>query len=153
MSHDEGKPAEEMPPVWILSSGRCLTRLVLRRADGAGRWRLICLTTTNSAAAQRHSGNKSHPTKAWNALAEHLASRLPQDRSAKNRDDFSTRFVRSAEQWLILSLERAGRRERIILFAGKKWRGQGVTSARPSSSKSQRWKKAEEWIHKGIAAD
>ena len=98
--------------------------------------------------------DQSHPVEAWNGLAEQLAQRLGQDRRNKAEDAFSKNFRRDRlSNWLILALERAGRREEIIPLCRQEAEKTGsylrfVEHLR----KAKQWKEAEEWIRKGIVA-
>ncbi len=154
MSHDEGETAEEI--------ASCLD-IVFRALPHSSRspaeqmrWAVEADLSDDYELCRGAKAfwDKSHPTKAWNALAEHLASRLPQDRSAKNRDDFSDTFRRDRlSNWLILSLERAGRREEIIPLCRQEVERTGsYLRLVEQLKKAKRWEEAEEWIHKGIAA-
>jgi uncharacterized Zn finger protein len=154
MSHDEGETAEEI--------ASCLD-IVFRALPHSSRspaeqmrWAVEADLSDDYELCRGAKAfwDKSHPTKAWNELAEHLASRLPQDRSAKNRDDFSDTFRRDRlSNWLILSLERAGRREEIIPLCRQEVERTGsYLRLVEQLKKAKRWEEAEEWIRKGIAA-
>lgn len=113
---------------------------------------------------------RSHPTEAWNGLANQLAQRLgmkmgtgtggdcPDQGLSPFRAGASPHFLESFQRdrlsnWLILALERAGRRAEIIPLC----RQEAVkTGSYPRLvehlMKAKQWKEAEVWIRKGIVA-
>ena len=98
--------------------------------------------------------DRTHPATAWNVLAEQLVLRLAQDRSTKSQNTFSDTFQRDhLSNWLILALERAGRREEIIpLCLQEAERTGSYLRLVEQFKKAKRWEEAEQWIRKGIAA-
>jgi uncharacterized Zn finger protein len=98
--------------------------------------------------------DRSHPAGAWNALAEQLAPRLQQNRQNKAQDAFSENFRRDRlSNWLILALERAGRREEIIPLCRQEAEQTGsYLRVVEQLMKAKQWKEAEAWIRKGIVA-
>lgn len=98
--------------------------------------------------------DRSHPVEAWNGLAEQLAQRLAQERWNKAQDAFSENFRRDRlSNWLILALERAGRREEIIPLCRQEAETTGsYLRVVEHLKKAKQWKEAEEWIRKGIGA-
>ncbi|MDF0665253.1 MAG: hypothetical protein P0119_04165 [Nitrospira sp.] len=98
--------------------------------------------------------DRSHPVGAWNELAEQLAQRLAHDRWKKSQDAFSEKFQRDRlSNWLIVALERAGRREEIIPLCRQEAERTGsyLRLVEPLK-KAKQWEEAEEWIRKGIIA-
>ncbi len=94
--------------------------------------------------------DRKHPAAAWNVLAEQLALRLAQDQPTKSQDTFQRDCL---SNWLILALERAGRREDIIpLCLQEAERTGSYLRLVEQFKKAKRWEEAEQWIHKGIAA-
>jgi uncharacterized Zn finger protein len=98
--------------------------------------------------------DRKHPAEAWNGLAEQLAQRLAQDRRNKGQEAFSENCRRDRlSNWLILALERAGRREEIIPLCRQEAEKTGsYIRLVEQLMKSKQWKEAEAWIRKGIAA-
>jgi uncharacterized Zn finger protein len=106
--------------------------------------------------------DRRHPTTAWHALAEQLAPRLAQDRTKMGADageagassHFSDNYRRDRlSNWLIRSLDRAGRREEIIPLCRREAEQTGsYLRLVEQFKKARRWKEAEQWIRKGIAA-
>jgi uncharacterized Zn finger protein len=98
--------------------------------------------------------DRSHPVEAWNGLAEQLVQRLAQDRRNKAQDAFSENFRRDRlSNWLILALERAGRREEIIPLCRQEAEKTGsYLRFVEHLKKAKQWEEAEEWIRKGIVA-
>jgi uncharacterized Zn finger protein len=96
----------------------------------------------------------SHPKEAWNGLAEQLAQRLAQDRRNKGQDAFSEHFRRDRlSNWLILALERAGRREEILPLCRQEAEKTGnYLRVVEHLQKAKQWEEAEAWIRKGIIA-
>ena len=97
---------------------------------------------------------QSHSVEAWNGLAEQLAQRLAQDRRNKAQDASSENFRRDRlSNWLILALERAGRREEIIPLCRQEAEKTGsYLRFVEHLKKAKQWEEAEEWIRKGIVA-
>ena len=98
--------------------------------------------------------DRSHPTEAWNGLADQLAQRLAKDRRNRDQDTFSENFHRDRlSNWLILALERAGRHAEIIPLCRQE---APKTGSYPRLveylTKAKQWKEAEVWIRKGIVA-
>jgi uncharacterized Zn finger protein len=110
---------------------------------------------------------------AWNGLAEQLAQRLAQDRikmgtgtggdcpdeglspfRAGASPHFLEHFRRDRlSNWLILALERAGRREEIIPLCRQEAEKTGsYLRFVEHLKKAKQWEEAEEWIRKGIVA-
>lgn len=154
MSHDEGETGEE-----IASCLDIVFRALSHSSRSPAEQMRWAVEADLSDAYELCRGakafwDKSYPTKAWNALAKHLASRLAQDRSAKSRDDFSDTFRRDRlSNWLILSLERAGRHEEIIPLCRQEAERTGsYLRLVEQLRKAKRWEEAEQWIRKGIVA-
>lgn len=98
--------------------------------------------------------DRSHPVEAWNGLAEQLAQHLAQDRQNKAQDTFSENFRRDRlSNWLILALERAGRRDEIIPLCRQEAEKTGsYLRLVEQLTKAKQWEEAEAWIRKGIGA-
>ncbi|MDF0676785.1 MAG: SWIM zinc finger family protein [Nitrospira sp.] len=98
--------------------------------------------------------DRSHPVEAWNGLVEQLAQRLAQERRNNTQDRFSENFRRDRlSNWLILALERAGRREEIIPLCREEAKKTGsYLRLVEHLKKAEQWEEAEEWIRKGIVA-
>lgn len=154
MSHDEGETGEEVASCLDIVF-RALSHSSRSLAERM-RWVVEAELSDDYELCRGAKAfwDKSYPTKAWNALAKHLASRLAQDRSAKSRDDFSDTFRRDRlSNWLILSLERAGRHEEIIPLCRQEAERTGsYLRLVEQLRKAKRWEEAEQWIRKGIAA-
>jgi len=99
--------------------------------------------------------DRNHPSAAWNVLAGQLARRLTQDRPAKSQDAFSKNLRRDRlSNWLILALERAGRRDEVIPLCRQEAERTGsYLRLVERLKKTKRWEEAEQWIRKGIAAN
>ncbi|MGH7183951.1 MAG: SWIM zinc finger family protein [Nitrospiraceae bacterium] len=154
MSHDEGETGEEIASCLDIvfqalpHSSRSLAEQM--------RW---AVEADLSDAYELCRGAKAfwdqkHPAAAWNILAEQLALRLEQDRSTQSQGTFSDTFQRDRlSNWLIMALERAGRREDIIpLCLQEAERTGSYLRLVEQFKKTKRWEEAEQWIHKGIAA-
>ena len=98
--------------------------------------------------------DRSHPTEAWNGLADQLAQRLAKDRRNRARDAFSEKFQRDRlSNWLILALERAGRHAAIIPLCRQEAPKTGSYSRLVEYlTKAKQWEEAEVWVRKGIVA-
>jgi len=154
MSHDEGETGEEIASCLDVVF-RALSHSSRSPAEQM-RWVVEAELSDDYELCRGAKAfwDKSHPTKAWNALVEYLASRLAQDRSAKSRDDFSDTFRRDRlSNWLILSLERAGRHEEILTLCRQEAERTGsYLRLVEQLKKAKRWEEAEQWIRKGISA-
>jgi len=98
--------------------------------------------------------DQSHPVEAWNGLAEQLALRLTQDGPHKAQDEFSENFRRDRlSNWLILALDRAGRREEIIPLCRQEAEKTGsYLRLVEHLTKAEQWEEVAEWIRTGIVA-
>jgi len=153
MSHDEGETGEEIASCLDIvfralpHSSRSLTEQI--------RWAVEADLSDDYELCRgaKVFWDRTHPVAAWNALAEQLTSRLAQDRPTKSQDNFSDTFRRDRlSNWLILSLERAGRREEIIpLCLQEAERTGSYLRLIEQFKKVRRWEEAEQWIRKGIA--
>jgi uncharacterized Zn finger protein len=154
MSQDEGETGEEIASCLDIVF-RALSRSSRSSAEQM-RWAVEAELSDDYELCRGAKAfwDKSHPTKAWNALVEHLASRLARDRSAKSRDNFPDTFRRDRlSNWLILSLERAGRHEEVIPLCRQEAERTGsYLRLVEQLKKAKQWEEAEEWIRKGIAA-
>ena len=154
MSHDEGETAEEI--------ASCLD-IVFRALPHSSRspaeqmrWAMEADLSDDYELCRgaKSFWDRRHPAEAWNGLAEQLAPRLAQDPPTKDQDSFADNHRRDRlSNWLILALERAGRREEIIPLcrqeAEKTW---SYVRLVEQLKKARRWEEAEQWIRKGIAA-
>jgi uncharacterized Zn finger protein len=98
--------------------------------------------------------DRKHPKEAWNELVEQLAQRLAQDGRNRAQDAFSEHFRRDRlSDWLILALERAGRREEVIPLCRQEAEKTGsYLRLVEYLVNAKQWKEAEAWICKGIVA-
>jgi len=162
MSHDEGETGEEI--------ASCLD-IVFRALPHSSRspadqmcWAVEADLSDDYELCRGAKAfwDRTHPAKAWNALAEQLASRLAQDRMKMGTGSgeagacphFSDNHRRDRlSNWLILSLGRAGRREEIIPLCRQEAERTGsYLRLVEQLKKAKRWEEAEQWIRKGIAA-
>lgn len=154
MSHDEGETGEEI--------ASCLD-IVFRALPHSSRspaeqmrWAVEADLSDDYELCRgaKTFWDRTHPVTAWNVLAEQLAPRLAQDRPTKSQDNFSDTFRRDRlSNWLILSLDRAGRREEIIPLCRQEAEKTGsYLRLVEQFKKARRWEEAEQWIRKGIAA-
>ena len=154
MSHDEGETGEEI--------ASCLD-IVFRALPHSSRspaeqmrWAVEADLSDDYELCRgaKVFWDRTHPATAWNVLAEHLAPRLGQDRPTKSQDNFSDTFRRDRlSNWLIMSLDRAARREEIIPLCRQEAEKTGsYLRLVEQFKKVRRWEEAEQWIRKGIAA-
>jgi uncharacterized Zn finger protein len=154
MSHDEGETAEEI--------ASCLD-IVFRALPHSSRssaeqmhWAVEADLSDDYELCRGAKAfwDRTHPAAAWNVLVEQLAQRLAQDRPIKDQDTFSNKYPRDRlSNWLILSLERAGRCAEIIPLCRQEVERTGsYLRLVEQLKKAKRWEEAEQWIHKGIAA-
>ena len=154
MSHDEGETGEEI--------ASCLD-IVFRALPHSSRspaeqirWAVEADLSDDYELCRgaKTFWDRTHPAAAWNVLAEQLAQRLAQDRPTTSQDNFSDTFRRDRlSNWLILSLDRAGRREEVIPLCRQEAEKTGsYLRLVEQLKKARRWEEAEQWIRKGIAA-
>ena len=97
---------------------------------------------------------RKQPAGAWNIVADKLLERLSHFQPMEEEDNFSRDYRRDRlSDWVICSLENAGRYEEIIPLCEREAEKTGsymriVNFLR----KAKRWEEAERWIHKGIKA-
>jgi uncharacterized Zn finger protein len=154
MSNDEGETAEE-----IASCVDIVFQALPKssRAPAEQMWWAVEADLADEYELCRGAKafwERKHRREAWNALADQLTQRLAQDRSGKTHDNFSDNFRRDRlSNWLILALERAGRREEIIPLCRQEAEMTGSYLRLVEQLKNaKRWEEAEQWIRKGIAA-
>lgn len=154
MSHDEGETGEEI--------ASCLD-VVFRALPHSSRspaeqmrWAVEADLSDDYELCRGAKAfwDRTHPATDWNVLAELLAPRLAQDRPTKSQDNFSDTFRRDRlSNWLIRSLDCAGRREEIIPLCRQEAEKTGsYVRLVEQFKKARRWEEAEQWIRKGIAA-
>ncbi len=90
----------------------------------------------------------------WSVVADELIQRLNEFRSARGEDNFSKNYQRDRlSNWIIQTLENAGRREEIIALCEREAVATGsYTRLVDFLRKAKRLDEAEQWIHKGIKA-
>ncbi len=115
---------------------------------------IACTPVNGSTGASNGAKNRSWSHPRGNELAEQLAQRLAHDRWKKSQDAFSEKFQRDRlSNWLIVALERAGRREEIIPLCRQEAERTGsYLRLVEHLKKAKQWEEAEEWIRKGIIA-
>ena len=154
MSHDEGETGEEIASCLDIVF-RALPRSSRSPAEQM-RWAVEADLSDDYELCRgaKVFWGRTHPVAAWNMLAELLAPRLAQDRHTKSQDNFSDTFHRDRlSNWLIRSLDRAGRREEIIPLCRQEAEKTGsYVRLVEQFKKARRWEEAEEWIRKGIVA-
>ncbi|MDN5941049.1 MAG: SWIM zinc finger family protein [Nitrospira sp.] len=154
MSHDEGETGEEIASCMDIVF-RALPHSSRSPAEQM-RWAVEADLSDDYELCRgaKVFWDRTHPAAAWNALAEQLTTRLAQDRPTKSQDNFSDTFRRDRlSNWLILSLERAGRDEEIIPLCRQEAERTGsYLRLVERLKKAKRWEEAELWIRKGIAA-
>lgn len=162
MSHDEGETGEEI--------ASCLD-IVFRALPHSSRspaeqmrWAVEADLSDDYELCRgaKVFWDRTHPAKAWNVLAEQLAPRLAQDQMKMGTvtgetgasPHFSDKYRRDRlSDWLIMSLDRAGRREEIIPLCRQEAERTGsYLRLVEQLKKAKRWEEAEQWIRKGIAA-
>jgi uncharacterized Zn finger protein len=155
MSDDEGETAEE------IASCLDIVFQALPRSSHAPaeqmRWAVeVDLADEHELCRGATSfWDRSHPMEAWNELAEQLAERLVQDRMKIGSPHFFSQTFRRdrLSNWLILALERAGRRDEIIPLCRQEAEKTGsYLRLVERLMKAKQWEEAEAWIRKGIAA-
>ena len=154
MSHDEGETGEEIASCLDIVF-RALPHSARSPAEQM-RWAVEADLSDDYELCRGAKAfwDRTHPATVWNVLAEQLAPRLAQDRSTKSQGNFSDTFRRDRlSNWLILSLDRAGRREEIIPLCRQEAEKTGsYLRLVEQFKKARRWEEAEQWIRKGIAA-
>jgi uncharacterized Zn finger protein len=159
MSHDEGETGEEVASCLDVVF-RALSHSSRSPAEQM-RWVVEAELSDDYELCRGAKAfwDKSHPTEAWNALAEHLVSRLVKmgtgtSPAAGASPHFSDNYRRDRlSNWLILSLERAGRHEEIIPLCRQEAERTGsYLRLVEQLKKAKQWEEAEQWIRKGIAA-
>jgi uncharacterized Zn finger protein len=90
----------------------------------------------------------------WSAVADKLIGRLNAFSSEKGEESFSRNYRRdSLTNWIVRSLENAGRKEEIIPLCEREAVETGsYTRLVDALKKAKRLAEAEQWIHKGIKA-
>lgn len=90
----------------------------------------------------------------WSVVADKLIDRLNAFSSEKGEDSFSRNYRRdNLTNWIVRSLENAGRNEEIIPLCEKEAVETGsYTRLVDVLRKAKRLEEAEQWIHKGIKA-
>jgi uncharacterized Zn finger protein len=90
----------------------------------------------------------------WSTAADKLIDRLNAFSSEKGEDSFSRNYRRdNLTNWIVRSLENAGRNEEIIPLCEKEAVKTGnYTRLVDELRKAKRLEEAEQWIHKGIKA-
>ncbi len=90
----------------------------------------------------------------WSAVADKLIDRLNAFSSEKGEDSFSRNYRRdNLTNWIVRSLENAGRNEEIIPLCEQEAVKTGsYTRLVDVLRKAKRLEEAEQWIHKGIKA-
>jgi uncharacterized Zn finger protein len=154
MSDDEGETAEEIA---------CCTDIVFQALPRSARapaeqmrWAVEADLSDEYELCRgaKVFWDRTHPVEAWNALAQHLATRLTQDRPTKSQDNYSDNFRRDRlSDWLLMALERAGRHDEIIPLCRQEAEKTGsYLRLVERFKKAKRWEEAEHWIRKGIVA-
>lgn len=153
MSDDEGETAEE-----IASCMDIVFQALPRSARAAAEQMRWAVEADLSDEYELCRGAKvfwdrRHGVEAWNALAERLAARLAQHQPTESRDNFSDNFRRDRlSDWLMMALERAGRRDEIIPLCRQEAEKTGsYVRLVEQLKKAKRWEEAEHWIRNGIA--
>ncbi|MDH4079900.1 MAG: SWIM zinc finger family protein [Nitrospira sp.] len=154
ISDDEGETAEE-----IASCMDIVFRALPRssRAPAEQMWWAVEADLADGYELCRGAKpfwDRSHPTEAWNSLADQLAQRLARDPGNRDQDAFSEKFQRDRlSNWLILTLERAGRHAEIIPLCRQEAEKTGSYPRLVEHlMKAKQWEEAEAWIRKGIGA-
>jgi uncharacterized Zn finger protein len=154
ISDDEGETAEE-----IASCMDIVFRALPRssRAPAEQMWWAVEADLADGYELCRGAKpfwDRSHPTEAWNSLADQLAQRLARDPGNRDQDAFSEKFQRDRlSNWLILTLERAGRHAEIISLCRQEAEKTGSYPRLVEHlMKAKQWEEAEAWIRKGIGA-
>ncbi|NGZ11362.1 MAG: SWIM zinc finger domain-containing protein [Nitrospira sp. LK70] len=154
ISDDEGETAEEVASCLDIVF-RALPQSSLTPAEQM-RWAVEADLADEYELSRGANAfwDRSHPAEAWNGFAEQLAQRLAQDRRNKAQDAYSGNFRRDrVSNWLILALERAGRREEVIPLCRQEAERTGsYLRVVEYLMKDKQWEEAEEWIRKGIVA-
>jgi uncharacterized Zn finger protein len=154
ISDDEGETAEEIASCLDIAF-RALPRSSRASAEQM-RWAVETDLADEYGLCRGTKAfwDRSHPVEAWNGLAEQLAQRLAQDRQSKAQDAYSEKFRRDRlSNWLILALERAGRREEIIPLCRQEAEKTGsYIRLVEQLKKGKQWEEAAEWIRKGVSA-
>jgi uncharacterized Zn finger protein len=90
----------------------------------------------------------------WSTVADKLIDRLDAFSSEKGEDSFSRNYRRdNLTNWIVRSLENAGRNEEIIPLCQKEAVETGsYTRLVDALRKAKRLAEAEQWVHKGIKA-
>jgi uncharacterized Zn finger protein len=154
ISDDEGETAEE-----IASCMDIVFRALPRssRAPAEQMWWAVEADLADGYELCRGAKpfwDRSHPTEAWNSLADQLAQRLARDPGNRDQDAFSEKFQRDRlSNWLILTLARAGRHAEIIPLCRQEAEKTGSYPRLVEHlMKAKQWEEAEAWIRKGIGA-
>jgi uncharacterized Zn finger protein len=153
-SHDEGETAMEVAscmPVIV----KALDQSSLDPADKLN-WALDAVLEDQYEVCESFAEylHRRHPISAWHTLADLLLFRLQEMKRFKGEDDFSRSYERDRlSDWAIHALDRAGRKDEIILLCEAEAQKTGnyerlvnlLVSAR-------RYGEAERWIREGIRA-
>ncbi|MDX2451299.1 SWIM zinc finger family protein [Desulfosarcina sp.] len=153
-SHDEGETAMEVVacmPVIV----EALDQSSLDAADKLN-WALDAVLEDQFDVCEAFSEylHRQHPKPAWHTLVDRLLTRLDGLKGKSGVDSFSRNYERNQlSNWVIHALEQAGREKEVLALCESEARKTGSYDRLVKRlMEARRYKDAEHWIQKGVAA-
>ena len=153
-SHDEGETAMEVAacmPVVV----EALDQSSLDAADKLN-WALDAVLEDQFDVCEVFSEYlyRQHPKPAWHTLVDRLLTRLDGLKGKSGVDSFSRNYERNQlSNWVIHALEQSGREKEVLALCESEARKTGSYDRLVKRlMEARRYKDAEHWIQKGIAA-
>lgn len=153
-SHDEGETAMEVAacmPVIV----EALDQSSLDAADKLN-WALDAVLKDQFDVCEAFSEYlyRQHPKPAWHTLVDRLLTRLDGLKGKSGVDSFSRNYERNQlSNWVIHALEQSGREKEVLALCESEARKTGSYDRLVKRlMEARRYKDAEHWIQKGIAA-
>lgn len=153
-SHDEGETAMEVAACMPVIVG-ALDQSSLDAADKLI-WALDAVLKDQFDVCEAFSEylHRQHPKPAWHTLVDRLLTRLDGLKGKSGVDSFSRNYERNQlSNWVIHALEQSGREKEVLALCESEARKTGSYDRLVKRLMvARRYKDAEHWIQKGIAA-